>query len=407
MLQELRAKTHGLVAKILLGLIVITFSFFGVESYFIGQTVDFVAKVGDREISQQDFRTRFDEFRQRQLEAANGAIDAKFFEQPAIKRRILDQLIDEQVLLAANEELGIAVPAQRLREEILKIPAFQRDGNFDPALYRARLSAQGMTPKAFDERIARDLATREIPMGVAMSTFVTDEEINSYLRLGGQLRDIRYVTLAKPELADVKVSEEEIATFYTEHQQDFMNPEQVALDYIEVDAAKLDVNLTPDESTLKERYEKEKSRFVTSEQRLASHILIKVAGSGGPEEQKKALEKAQKIADEARAGKDFAELAKASVRGPRFACAGWRSRLARQGHDRPGVRRRAVLAGEGQDFRPGAFARGLPRHRGSRNPARKDADVRGSPWRVGQRFRGIGTRACLQRTFRSPDRPDL
>ncbi|WP_422199639.1 SurA N-terminal domain-containing protein, partial [Dokdonella sp.] len=99
MLQELRAKTHGLVAKILLGLIVITFSFFGVESYFIGQTVDFVAKVGDREISQQDFRTRFDEFRQRQLEAANGAIDAKFFEQPAIKRRILDQLIDEQVLL--------------------------------------------------------------------------------------------------------------------------------------------------------------------------------------------------------------------------------------------------------------------------------------------------------------------
>ena len=79
-----------------------------------------------------------------------------------------------------------------------------------------------------------------------------------------------------------------------------------------MDAAKLDVNLTPDESTLKDRYEKEKSRFVTSEQRLASHILIKVAGSGGPEEQKKALEKARKIADEARAGKDFAELAKAS-----------------------------------------------------------------------------------------------
>src|SRR5690606_22121655 len=88
--------------------------------------------------------------------------------------------------------------------------------------------------------------------------------------------------------------------------------EKDAIESIEVDSAKLDVNLTPDENTLKDRYEKEKSRFVTSEQRLASHILIKVAGSGGPEEQKKALEKAQKIADEARAGKDFAELAKAS-----------------------------------------------------------------------------------------------
>ena len=312
MLQELREKTSGLVAKIVLGLIVIAFSFFGIESYFIARTDSFVAKIGDREISQQDFRSRFDEFRQQQLQAANGAIDAQFFEQPAIKRRILDQLIDEQVLLVANEKLGIAIPAERLRDEISKIPAFQRDGNFDPALYRARLSSQGLTPTAFDDRVAKQLATREIPAGVALSAFVTDEEVNGYLRLRGQLRDFRFVTLNKPALTDEKVSEDEIASYYKEHQSEFMNPEQVAVDYLEVDAAKLDVNLTPDESTLKDRYEKEKSRFVTSEQRLASHILVKVVGDAGPEEQKKALEKAQKIAEEARGGKDFAELAKTS-----------------------------------------------------------------------------------------------
>ena len=312
MLQELRAKTHGLPAKILLGLIVIAFSFFGVESYFIAQTKDFVAKVGDKEISQQEFRTRFDDFRQQQLQAAQGAIDAQFFEQPAIKRRILDQMIDEQVLLAANEQLGIGIPAERLREEIGKIPAFQRDGQFDPALYRARLSAQGLTPSGFDDRVAKELATREIPIGVASSAFVTEPEVNNYLRLRGQLRDFRYVALAKPTAVDEQVSEEEITSYYAEHQQEFMNPEEVAVDYIQVDAADLEINLTPDETTLRDRYEKESARFVTSEQRLASHILIKVAGKGGPEEQKAALDKAQKIADEAKAGKDFAALAKAS-----------------------------------------------------------------------------------------------
>ncbi|MEO7936505.1 MAG: SurA N-terminal domain-containing protein, partial [Dokdonella sp.] len=312
MLQALRAKTSGLVAKIVLGAIVIAFSFFGIESYFIARTDDFVAKVGDKEISQQDFRTRFDEFRQQQLQATNGALDARFFEQPAIKRRILDQMIDEQVLLAANEKLGIAVPAERLRDEIAKIPAFQRDGKFDPELYRARLASQQMTPNGFAERVAIQMATREIPMAVASSAFVTDEELNNYLRLQGQLRDFRFVKLAKPLAADEKVSEDEISAFYTEHQQDYMNPEQVALDYVEIDAAQLDVKLAPDEATLKDRYEKEKARFVSTEQRLASHILIKVGGNGGPDDQKKALEKAQKIADEAKAGKDFAELAKAS-----------------------------------------------------------------------------------------------
>jgi peptidyl-prolyl cis-trans isomerase D len=312
MLQALRAKTSGLVAKIILGAIVIAFSFFGIESYFIAQTDNFVAKVGDKEISQQDFRSRFDDFRQQQLQAANGAIDARFFEQPAIKRRILDQLIDEQVLLSANEKLGIAIPAERLRDEIAKIPAFQRDGSFDPDLYLARLTAQGMTPNGFAERVAKQLATREIPVSIAGSAFVTDEQVDNYLRLRGQLRDFRFVKLGKPEVADDKVSDEEIAAYYKDHQQDYMNPEQVALDYIEIDAKQLNVNLTPDESTLKDRYEKEKSRFVTSEQRLASHILVKVGGNGGPDEQKKALEKAQKIAAEAKSGKDFAELAKTS-----------------------------------------------------------------------------------------------
>ncbi len=312
MLQALRAKTSGLVAKIVLGAIVIAFSFFGIESYFIARTDTFVAKVGDREISQQDFRTRFDEFRQQQLQATNGALDARFFEQPAIKRRILDQMIDEQVLLSANEKLGIAVPAERLRDEIAKIPAFQRDGKFDPELYRSRLASQQMTPNGFAERVATQMATREIPTAVASSAFVTDEEINNYLRLQGQLRDFRFVKLAKPQAVDEKVGDDEISAFYKEHQQDYMNPEQVALDYVEIDAASLDVKLAADEATLKDRYEKEKTRFVSTEQRLASHILIKVGGKGGPDDQKKALEKAQKISDEAKAGKDFAELAKAS-----------------------------------------------------------------------------------------------
>ncbi len=312
MLQALHAKTTGLPAKILLGLIVVTFSFFGVESYFIAQTNDYVAKVGDKEITQQDFRTRFDEFRQQQMQASNGALDVRFFEQPAIKRRILDQLIDEQVLLAANATLGVAVPAQRLRDEIGKIPAFQRDGNFDPSLYRARLAAQGLTPNGFADRVAQQLATSQIPVAVASSAFVTDAEVDNYLRLQGQLRDFRFVRLAKPDVADSKVSEEQIASYYKEHQQEYMNPEQVALSYIEIDGAKLEVQLNPDESTLKDRYEKEKTRFVSSEQRLASHILVKVAGKGGPEDQKNALEKAQKIVEEARAGKDFSELAKES-----------------------------------------------------------------------------------------------
>lgn len=310
MLQDLRAKTSGLIAKIILGAIVIAFSFFGIESYFIGRTDTFVARIGEREISQQQFRARFDEFRQQQLQRANGAIDPRLFDRPEIKRQVLDQMIDQQVLLAANEKYGIAIPADRLREEISKVPAFQRDGSFDGNLYRARLSAQGMTPNAFAERVAEDLAAAEIPLDVAGSAFATDREVDELLRLRGQLRDFSFMTLTAPEAAGAEVTDDEVTAYYEANQQDFMNPELVSLEYVEIDAKDLDVPLVADEATLKDRYEKEKARFVTSEQRLASHILIKVEGDGGPDEQKKALEKAESVVARIKAGGDFAELAK-------------------------------------------------------------------------------------------------
>lgn len=309
MLQALREKTSGLIAKILLGLIVITFSFFGIESYFVTQTDDFVAKVGDKKISQQDFRTRFDEFRQQQLQQANGAINASFFEQPAIKRRILDQMIDEQVILQANERLGVVIPADRLRSEILKIPAFLTDGKFDENLYRARLAAIGKTPVGFSNQVAEEIASRELPVEIAASAFVTDNQVDDYLRLRGQTRDFSYLNLAKPASPDSAVSDAEVKTFYDAHTQEFMNPEQVALEYLEIDGKTLDVQLVADEATLKDRYEKEKTRFVSSEQRLASHILVKIPGKGGPDEQKTALASAEAIVKSIREGKDFSELA--------------------------------------------------------------------------------------------------
>ena len=43
MLQALRDKTSGLIAKIVLGALIFVFSFFGIESYFIARTDTWVA----------------------------------------------------------------------------------------------------------------------------------------------------------------------------------------------------------------------------------------------------------------------------------------------------------------------------------------------------------------------------
>jgi peptidyl-prolyl cis-trans isomerase D len=227
-----------------------------------------------------------------------------------MKKQVLDQLINERVLLDANKDLGISVTDERIKREILSVPAFQKDGKFDPDTYKMLLQAQNMSPRSFEERVREDLAVRELPQQIGSAVLVTDAELDAYLRLKDQRRDFRFVKLDKPAPDTAPVSDEEIQAYYKEHTAEFTTPERVALDYLELDGSKVEVNATPDDAVLKERYEKEKSRYVSAEQRLASHILVKVAGKGSPDDQKQALAKAEGIAKEAKAGKDFATLAK-------------------------------------------------------------------------------------------------
>ena len=312
MLQLLRGKKSDLIVKIALVLITIGFSFFGIESYFIANIDTSVAKVGDTKVTQEEFRERFNQYRQRMLQMMGAAADPSFLDRPEVKQQVLDQLVDEKVLLAANDKLGVQVTPESIRKEILGIPAFQSEGKFDADQYKMLLASQGMSPAGFEQRVRDDLGVRELPQQVGSTVLITSDEVDAYLRLKDQRRDFRYVKLDKPAPKSTDVADADIDAYYKAHTADFMVPERVSLDYIELEGSKLEVNLTPDDSVLKERYEKEKARYVTNEQRLASHILIKVGGKGGPDDQKQALAKAEDIEKQLKDGKKFDELAKQS-----------------------------------------------------------------------------------------------
>ena len=311
MLQALHDKVSGTIAKVLLAVLIFVFSFFGIESYMTGRTDTYVAKVGDHEISTQDFRGRFDQYRARAQASMGANFDPQLIDNPVQKRRVLDSMIDEQLILEANDKLGIMIPAQKIQDQIKQTPQFQTDGKFDSATYRAVLGSIRKTPREYDENIRKDLLARELPAQIMQSSFVTDYDIDSYLRLRDEKRSFRYVSLDKLTAEAPKITDAQAEEYFKQHSADFMNPEKVTIEYVDLDGAKLSVEAKPDEATLKARYEKEKARFVSPEQREASHILVKLPQNADAEAQKKGLQTATEIAKQAKAKPaDFAKLAK-------------------------------------------------------------------------------------------------
>ncbi|RDS86449.1 SurA N-terminal domain-containing protein [Dyella psychrodurans] len=310
MLQSLRDKIHGWPAIIVLGVAVFAMSFFGIEGYFSAQADTFVAKIGKREISQQQFQDAMNDKRRELSTQMGDRFDSAMLDKPEFKQRVLDQLVGQQVLLQANDDIGMRVSDQALRDTIAAIPSFQVNGKFDPEMYRTALAANGMTPDKFQGNIRTSLQIGLLPDAISGSTVITDADVDRYLEIERQRRDIRYFVLSRPAPADSQVTDAQVQDYYKAHQADFMNPEQVSLKYIEVNAADLksDAQQQPSEDDLKKRYQDQIQRFGMPEEREVSHILINVPKNATPAQQKAALEKADKIAAEATPD-NFAKLA--------------------------------------------------------------------------------------------------
>lgn len=311
MLQAIREKFSGWILIIIMALLLVPFALFGINNYFQADVESFVAKVNEAEITPQQLQERLD-FQRRQMRQMLGQdADLSFIESVDNKRRVLDALIDEELRFQDARAIGIEVPAAKLQAEILSIDAFKPSGTFDQDTYVAVLRNMSLTPAMFQDRMQRDLAAREVVSRLGNSVFVTDAEIDSWLRLQNQSRSYSSVRLRAAEETVPAPTEEAIAQDYEARKDELKTPEMVVLEYVEIKADAIEIP-TPSEDELKARYEDMKDRYVVPEQRLASHVLVEVAAGADAEAQKAALAEAEQLLAEIKGGKDFAEVAKAS-----------------------------------------------------------------------------------------------
>ena len=311
MLQAIREKFSGWVLIVIVLLLMVPFALFGINNYFQTQIDSYVAKVNDVEISPQQLQERLDLQRRQMRQMLGEDADIGFVDTPDNKRRLLDGLVDEELRVQDARAAGIEVPASKLQSEILAIDAFKPTGTFDQDAYVAVLRNMNLTPAIFQDRVARDLIGREIVQRISGSAFVTEAEIDAYLRLQNQTRTFSSVRLTSADEAAPTPTEDEIAKDYEARKDELMTPELVTLEYVEIKTADMTI-VAPTEAELMARYEDQKDRYVVPEQRQASHILFEVAAGADAEAQKAALAEAEAVLAEIRAGKDFAEAAKAS-----------------------------------------------------------------------------------------------
>ena len=152
-----------------------------------------------KEIEVDDFRARLEQTRQREMAEQGEAFDALKFDTIESKRAVLDKLIDEKLIVFAAQQKGLKVSDAVLADAVKKLPEFQNEqGTFDILKYKSFLAGRGMTEMQVDELIREGMERQMVPGTIVGSSMASDAEVESYIKLERQTRDLRYLPLPAP-----------------------------------------------------------------------------------------------------------------------------------------------------------------------------------------------------------------
>jgi peptidyl-prolyl cis-trans isomerase D len=302
MLQDIREKVQGTTIKVLVWLIVISFSIFGIESILVGGGGGGVAEVNGEEVSPQELQQALNTQKRRLIATMGDNLDPAMLEDDALKGQVLNSLINRKLLMQSAAAMDLAVSKKEIGSIIGSMEQFQIEGVFSPELFSSVLSSAGYTPAYFKDALRDDVALNQLRSGLAGSEFVTPLELALNARMDAEQRDLRYLTIPLQTFLDSQVATDaQIEAYYAEHQDDFLTRETAQFDYIELTPQMF---LQPvEESAILEAYQVEIENTQYKTENRVSHILFEKRD----DEDDAALQ--QRVGAAREGGADFSEVA--------------------------------------------------------------------------------------------------
>ncbi|TCS64190.1 SurA N-terminal domain-containing protein [Varunaivibrio sulfuroxidans] len=302
MLEAIRKHSTGIVVKILLVLLVLSFAAWGVGDMFKGGGVsDTVATIGDAKITVQQFGAELNREVDRLRPMFGGNFSLQKARDMGIADNVLNNMIVRKQVALAAADLGLKIDDNVIRSSIRQNPEFfNKVGKFDRFKFEQVLQQNGLTESAYVERVRSGLA-----LAIYLDALRSGVEAPSPLIsvLFKYRNERRVLDVARFEDgAQKNIPAPDAATLAAYHKKNaakYMSPEYRAVGMIVISANDLAGDIAVNEKQIKAAYDSRADEFISPEKRTIQQILF-------PSEKE-----AQKARAQIVSGKDFAAVAKA------------------------------------------------------------------------------------------------
>jgi peptidyl-prolyl cis-trans isomerase D len=266
-----------------------------------------LATIGKERISSDAY---FQTLRQR-LEAMKkeySQLNKALIQQLNIPQRVLQEMVEQTLLLQIAEDMKLGATDPEVRERIISYPVFQKDGQFIGFKEYKQVLDWNRIPLAdFEDGLKKEILIEKVVKLLTAGITVSDEEVWDNYKKQNESAKIEYLVAEKDkiELTD-KPDAAAIEAHFEKNKAAYKVPKKRTADYLFFRTDDLKTRVKVDESEIEKYYKDNLSRFQEAEKIKVSRIFLPYTGKDKPQ----VLAQAADLLKRARAGEDFAELAR-------------------------------------------------------------------------------------------------
>lgn len=277
MMKTFRTLTKNFAFKLVLGIVALSFVFFGISSFVLGGSSNWVAKIGGKTISYSTLQRSMKENKEMILKAyGNNEQALAYLDSEQFVGDSLNRIINQQMVKNLTNEFGVSGSEKLILENIAKDKNFADDqGKFDNEKFKKFLTQNGINEDVYVSEMINQASMMMIAQTLEISAPVSSQKIIDIINFNEERRAVDLISINENNLkSNEAVSQDEIKKYYQDHKKEFILPETRRISYLKFTPQSLNLNAEISEEDISKEYQKNKSLYISDETRNFYHLIF-------------------------------------------------------------------------------------------------------------------------------------